>query len=90
MTRWRAAVLAQRRSSRQRKRSRSPSVSGVGGATNRNSPPRYSVTSFFASRRSVLTRSPARTGISDGATTSHATPSLVSSRYSSNPPGPAS
>ena len=31
-------------------------------------------TSFLASRRSVLTRSPARTGTSDGAITSHATP----------------
>jgi len=37
-----------------------------------------------------LHRSPARTGISDGATTSHATPIELSSRYTSKPPGPAS
>src|SRR5205085_10039559 len=51
---------------------------------------RNSRTSFFASRRSVFTRSPARTGTSDGATTSHATPIPDSSRSRSNPPGPAS
>ena len=38
LTRCRAAVRAQRRSSRQRIRSRSPSVSGDGGATNDSSP----------------------------------------------------
>jgi hypothetical protein len=50
----------------------------------------HTETSSFASRRSVFTRSPARTGISDGATTSHGTPILVSSRHSADPPGPAS
>ena len=86
---FRAANRAPRMSSRALSRSRSPSSSGVGGDTNRNIPARYKPTSFFASRRSVFTRSPARTGINDGATTSHATPILVSSRHSANPPGPA-
>jgi hypothetical protein len=81
-TRWRAAVRARRTSSRQRTKSRSPSCSGDGGATNRSSPARYRRTSFLASRRSVLTRSPARTGTSDGATTSHAIPTRDSSRNS--------
>ena len=85
-----AAIRAQRTSSRASSKSRSPSSSGVGGCTNRNMPARYSETSFFASRRSVFTRSPARTVISDGATTSHATPSFVNNRHSANPPGPAS
>ena len=43
-----------------------------------------------ASRRSVFTRSPARTGIRSGAITSQATPIFVSCLYSSNPHGPAS
>jgi hypothetical protein len=45
-----------------------------------SSPARYKRTGFFASRRSVLTRSPARIGINDGAITSHATPILDCSR----------
>ena len=60
------------------------------GARTATCPRDTASTSFFASRRSVFTRSPARTGISDGATTSHATPIFVSSRHSANPPGPAS
>jgi hypothetical protein len=43
-----------------------------------------------ASRRSVLTRSPGRRGMSAGAMTSHATPPAVHTRCSSNPHGPAS
>jgi hypothetical protein len=66
------------------------SCSGDGGATNDSSPARYRRTSFLASRRSVLTRSPARTRTSDGAITSHATPNRPSSRSRSYPHGPAS
>ncbi len=69
----------------------SPSVSGVGGTTNLSSLARNRPTSFSPGRRrSVLTRSPVRTGTSDGAITSNATPIEVNSRHSANPPGPAS
>jgi len=55
-----------------------------------SSPARCSLAGFDASRRSVFTRSPARTGMSDGATTSQTIPMPVSSRCSSKPHGPAS
>jgi hypothetical protein len=41
-------------------------------------------------RRSVLIRSPERFGVSEGATTSHSTPSCLSRRASPKPHGPAS
>src|SRR6202162_2190200 len=44
----------------------------------------------MASRRSVLTRSPALVGTNVGATTSHGTPSAVSCQYTTYPVGPAS
>jgi hypothetical protein len=70
---------------------RSPKTLGLAGAVfARVRGCSFRSTSFFASRRSVLTRSPVRTGISDGATTSQATPIPLNSRHSANPPGPAS
>src|ERR1700738_1384130 len=43
-----------------------------------------------ASRRSVLTRSPARFGISEGATTTHSCPRVDKRRWMPYPQGPAS
>lgn len=52
-----------------------------GTHTGVNSPLRYNRASFFASRLSVFTRSPGRTGTSVGATTTQATPIRVSCQY---------
>ena len=75
---------------RARTKSRTASSASVGTRIGVSSPARSSRASRLASRLSVLTRSPGRRGISDGATTSQATPIEASSRCSSNPPGPAS
>ncbi len=53
---------------------------GLGGPNERELARAVELRELPASRRSVLTRSPGRTGISDGATMSHATPIEVSSR----------
>jgi hypothetical protein len=68
---------------RTRARSRTASSAGAGTRTGVSSPARCSRASRIASRLSVLTRSDPPLGISDGATTSHATPIEASSRYRS-------
>ena len=55
-----------------------------------SSPARNRRASLRASPRSVLTRSPGRFAVSEGATTSHSTPSCLSRRDSPNPHGPPS
>jgi hypothetical protein len=57
--------------SRARTRSRIASCRASGTQTAVSSPARCSLARLAASRRSVLTRSPARLGISEGATTTH-------------------
>jgi hypothetical protein len=59
---------------RVRTRSRIASWSASGTHTAVSSPARNSLACVVASRRSVLTRSPGRRGISDGATTMQAYP----------------
>ena len=68
---------------RTRTRSRTASSARVGTRTGVSSPARCSRAWRHASRRSVLTLSEPPLGISDGATTSHATPIEVSSQYRS-------
>jgi len=69
--------------SRARTRSRTASSAGLGTRTGVSSPARPSRASRRESRLSVLTLSEPPLGISDGATTTHATPIEASSRYSS-------
>jgi len=76
--------------SRARTMSRNASVCLSGTQTAVRSPLRCARASFTASRRSVFTRSPDRTGTSVGAITSQATPIAASCQYSAYPHGPAS
>jgi vacuolar-type H+-ATPase catalytic subunit A/Vma1 len=55
----------------------------------RQVPSPVAASQLLASRRSVLTRSAAFTGISVGATTSHFTPNSLSYQYNTYPVGPA-
>ena len=66
------------------------SVAALGTWISVRSPERRKRASFTASRRSVFTRSPARAGTSEGATTWHSIPAAVSALWSPNPVGPAS
>ena len=61
-----------------------------GGDTTVKTPARISSASFSASRRSVLMRSPGLRGMSDGAITSHTTPTASSRRCKLYPQVPAS
>lgn len=63
--------------------SRAALCAGSAGPTTRaaSSPARYERASFSASRRSVLTRSPGRTGVSAGATTAHFFPIAAVCRW---------
>ena len=65
---------------RARTRSRIASCAASGIQIGVSSPARCSLASISASRRSVLTRSPAFIGISDGATTTQSCPYPVSKR----------
>jgi hypothetical protein len=65
-------------------------IFNLGTETPVRSPERASLASCTASRRSVLTRSPAFLGISDGATTQQSWPCFVRYRESQEPQGPAS
>jgi len=88
-SRWRAAVRSFRTSSQARTRSRTASWSDVGTVMAVSSPARYSRASLLASRRAVLTRAPALTGMSAGAMTPQAIPMSVSCRNRWKPNGPA-
>src|SRR5712692_3009088 len=77
-------------SSRARTTSRMASSSTPGTYPGVRSPDRSSRASCTASRRSVLTRSPACLGIWEGATTQHLRFFLVRYRYNQYPHGPAS
>ena len=70
-------------SARARHRSRTASSAGVGTRTEVSWPARNSTASRGASRRSVLTRSPGRVGINDGAITSQRIPTVRNMRASS-------
>src|SRR6202022_3391201 len=71
---WRARRNACTASKRARTRSRIASCVASGTHTAVSSPARCSRARLAASRRSLLTRSPTRCGISDGATTTHCWP----------------
>ena len=73
----------------QRTRSRKCSSSSLGMNENDSSPAANSLTSRFASRRSVFTRSPGELGIDPGAITRTSSPRATASRASANPVGPA-
>ena len=83
--RWRALRHSRTASSRARTRSRTASSATSGTHTAVNSPARASRASMMASRRSVLTRSPERLGIDDGATTSQARPCALKCRQMTKP-----
>jgi hypothetical protein len=66
---------------RARTKSRIASCAASGTHTAVNSPARCSFANINASRRSVLTRSPALTGINEGATTMQSCPSPRNNRH---------
>ena len=90
LSRWRALRHSRTASSRARTRSRTASSAASGTRTAVSSPDATSRASIIASRRSVLTRSPERLGIDDGATTSQSMPCALRWRQITNPQGPAS
>jgi hypothetical protein len=85
-----AAVRARSASARARHSARMASSSTLGTETGVRSPERIKRARWSASRRSVLTRSPAFFGSQDGATPQPSSPFLVRERESPEPHGPAS
>ena len=80
--RWRQRIKPDTAVERARTRSRIASCAASGTHTSVSSSARSSLASFSASRRFVLTRSPGRRGVIDGATTRQLTPGLpVRCRY---------
>lgn len=85
-----AALRSWMLSARARLRSRMASSSTWGTSTRGRSPERISRARGRASRRSVVTRSPAFFGIHEGATTQQSCPLVIRWRSSQSPHGPAS